>query len=216
MPYVELHAHSAFSFLDGASLPEELVLAAVEHGHTTLALTDHDTISGSMEFAQAARTFGLKAIHGCELTVDGDRHVTLLVRDEHGWRNLCRLLTHAHAHTRETPGRRTIEKPSVSLEALEEHAAGLVCLSGCSRHGIRDEPTMRRLLAAFGRDRFRVELQRPFARHDRTLNRGLAALAQRLGVPCVATGDVHAHSLPRARLQDAFVAIREHTTLDAS
>src|SRR3954463_10577332 len=154
MSYVELHAHSAFSFLDGASLPEELVLAAVEQGHTTLALTDHDTISGSMEFAQAARTFGLKAIHGCELTLDGDRHVTLLVRDEKGWRNLCRLLTRAHAHTRETPGRRAVLSPSVPLETLEEHATGLVCLSGCSRHGIRDEPTMRRLLAAFGRERF--------------------------------------------------------------
>src|SRR4051812_23516613 len=216
MAYVELHAHSAFSFLDGASLPEELAIAAVERGHTALALTDHDTVSGSMEFAQVARTFGLQAIHGCELTLEGDRHVTLLVRDDSGWRNLCRLLTRAHAHTRETPGRRTVEKPSVPLEALEEHAQGLVCLSGCARHGIRDEPTMRRLLHAFGHDAFRVELQRPFARHDRTLNRGLATLADRLHVPCVATGDVHAHSPARARLQDAFVAIREHTTLDAS
>ena len=75
---------------------------------------------------------------------------------------------------------------------------------------------MRRLLRAFGRDAFRVELQRPFHRHDRALNRGLAALADRLGVPCVATGNVHAHTSARARLQDAFVAIREHTTLDAS
>ena len=216
MAYVELHAHSAFSFLDGASLPEELAIAAVERGHTALALTDHDTVSGSMEFAQAARTFGLQAIHGCELTLEGDRHVTLLVRDDSGWRNLCRLLTRAHAGTRETPGRRAVLPPSVSLADLEEHAQGLVCLSGCARHGIRDEPTMRRLLAAFGRDAFRVELQRPFARHDRTLNRGLAALADRLNIPCVATGDVHAHSPARARLQDAFVAIREHTTLDAS
>src|SRR3712207_6829449 len=75
---------------------------------------------------------------------------------------------------------------------------------------------MRRLLSAFGRDAFRIELQRPFQRHDRALNRGLASLAERLGVPCVATGDVHAHTRARARLQDAFVAIREHTTLDAS
>src|SRR4051795_1251878 len=176
MSYVELHAHSAFSFLDGASLPEELALAAVERGHSTLALTDHDTISGSMEFAQAARTFGLKAIHGCELTVDGDRHVTLLVRDEHGWRNLCRLLTRAHAHTRATPGRRTIQKPSVSLVALEEHAGGLVCLSGCARHGIRDEPTMRRGPGAIGPRAVRGELQRPFARHHPTPHRRLAGV----------------------------------------
>jgi error-prone DNA polymerase len=216
MPYVELHAHSAFSFLDGASLPEELVVAAVERGHRAMALTDHDTISGSMEFAVAARPLGLRAIHGCEITLDDHRHLTLLVGSERGWHNLCRLLTHAHARTRNTPGRRTVEKPSVSLDDLEEHAEGLVCLSGCACHGVRDEPTMRRLLGAFGRDGFRVELQRPFARHDRTLNRGLEALAQRLGVPCVATGGVHAHSPARARLQDVFVAIREHTTLDAS
>ncbi|MDX6657592.1 MAG: error-prone polymerase, partial [Solirubrobacteraceae bacterium] len=216
MAYVELHAHSAFSFLDGASLPEELVVAAVQRGHRAMALTDHDTISGSMEFAMAAQPLGLRAIHGGEITLDDHRHLTLLVRSERGWHNLCRLLTHAHARTRDTPGRRTVEKPGVSLDVLEEHAEGLVCLSGCACHGVRDEPTMQRLLGAFGRDGFRVELQRPFARHDRTLNRGLAALAQRLGVPCVATGGVHAHSQARARLQDVFVAIREHTTLDAS
>ena len=75
---------------------------------------------------------------------------------------------------------------------------------------------MRRLLDAFGPDGLRVELQRPFQRHDRALNRGLASLAARLGVPCVATGNVHAHTRERAMLQDAFVAIRKHTTLDAS
>ena len=70
MPYVELHCHSAFSFLDGASLPDELVAAALERGHTTLALTDHDSVSGSMEFAQAARDLGgLRPIHGAEVTV---------------------------------------------------------------------------------------------------------------------------------------------------
>jgi error-prone DNA polymerase len=233
--YVELHAHSAFSFLDGSSMPQELVAAALERGHAALALTDHDTISGSMEFAQAASALGLHAIHGAEVSVreagaaaappEGIRgwtpppvrHVTLLVRDATGWRNLCRLLTRAHAHTREVPGRRRdLVPPSVTLDDIEQLAGGLVCLSGCARQGVRDEPTMRRLLRAFGPDGFRVELQRPFARHDRTLNRGLAALARRLGVPCVATGDVHAHTRERALLQDAFVAIREHTTLDAS
>jgi error-prone DNA polymerase len=243
MPYVELHCHSAFSFLDGASLPDELVAAALERGHTALALTDHDSVSGSMEFAQAARDLGgLRPIHGAEVTVtdatsDSDpRHLTLLVRDARGWANLCRLLTRAHAHTRvyhserpvprrEGPRRvrgsatrtsRVVGEPRIALEDVEAHAEGLVCLSGCARQGVRDEPTMRRLLRAFGRDAFRVELQRPFHRHDRVLNRGLAALADRLGVPCVATGNVHAHTLARARLQDAFVAIREHTTLDAS
>src|SRR5512132_2101549 len=109
MAYVELHCHSAFSFLDGASLPDELVAAALQRGHTTLALTDHDSVSGSMEFAQAAGQLGLRPIHGAEITVTDaasdaagadPRHLTLLVRDARGWASLCRLLTRAHAHTR--------------------------------------------------------------------------------------------------------------------
>ena len=114
--YVELHCHSAYSFLDGASLPEELAAAALELGHRTLALTDHDGVYGSMEFAHAARAIGLRPIHGAELSLHppppspdgvaprtGDRgrqadarHLTLLVASERGWRNLCRLLTLAH------------------------------------------------------------------------------------------------------------------------
>jgi error-prone DNA polymerase len=215
MPYVELHCHSAYSFLDGASQPEELLVAALRQGYSTLALTDHDSLSGSMEFAQGAKALGMKAIHGAEVTLDDDRHITLLVRDETGWRNLCRLLTKAHAHTRDGPGRDRTE-PAVALDDVEVHADGLVCLSGCATRGVRDEPTMRRLLRIFGRERLRVELQRPLHRHDRALNRGLAGLAARLGVATVATGNVHAHTPERAYLQDAFVAIREHTTLDAS
>jgi len=216
MPYAELHAHSAFSFLDGSCTPAELVGAAADLGYEAVALTDHDGVYGSMELAQAAKTAGLRAIHGTEITLDDGRHLTLLVRDARGWRGLCRLLTKAHAHTRLPDGGPYVDTPRVSLEDVEEHAEGLVCLSGCARDGVRDEPTMRRLLAAFGPDAFRVELQRPFQRHDRTLNRGLASLAARLGVPTVATGDVHAHTHERAQLQDVFVAIREHTTLDAS
>ncbi|MEA2143492.1 MAG: error-prone polymerase, partial [Solirubrobacteraceae bacterium] len=195
--YTELHCHSAYSFLDGASQPEELVAAAINRGHEALALTDHDSLSGSMEFAQAAKSLGLRAIHGAEVTLDDGRHLTLLVRDATGWRSLCRLLTRAHAHTRDGLQRDRCE-PAVSLGDVAEHHAGLVCLSGCARSGVRDEPTMRRLLGAFGRDSFRVELQRPLARHDRALNRGLAGLAERLGVAAVATGNVHAHSRDRA------------------
>src|ERR1041385_1614273 len=100
MTYVELHAHSAFSFLDGASLPEELVGAALERGHRTLALTDHNSVAGAMEFAQAARGLGLRALVGAEVDLDDGRHLTLLVARPQGWSNLCRLLTRAHAHTR--------------------------------------------------------------------------------------------------------------------
>jgi error-prone DNA polymerase len=106
--------------------------------------------------------------------------------------------------------------PQLSLATVAEHAGGLVCLSGCATKGVHDEPTLRTLLDAFGRDRLRVELQRPFMRDDRARNRALAELAGRLDVPTVATGNVHAHARERAPLQDAFVALRNHTTLDAS
>src|SRR3954465_7514940 len=229
MGYAELHCHSAFSFLDGASLPEELVAAAAELGHDALALTDHNTVSGSMEFGGAAAALGLRAIHGAEIDVvepdrapgvrshEVGRHLTLLVADGEGWRNLCRILTRAHAHTRDGSSARRIEvPPAVPLEFVEENAAGLVCLSGCATRGVHDVPTLRRLLAAFGRENLRVELQRSFQRYDRARNRRLADVASQLGVPCVATGNVHAHARTRAPLQDAFVALRHHATLDAS
>src|SRR4051794_35875779 len=218
--YAELHCHSAYSFLDGASLPEELVASAAKLGYRSLALTDHNGVYGSMEHAQSAKALGLHAIHGAEIDVtdavsDKPRHLTLLVEDRRGWRNLSHLLTLAHAHTRPDASRRILLPPSVPLEAVLMRTEGLICLSGCARQGVRDEPTMRRLLEAFGPDRLRVELQRPFHRHDRALNRGLAGLAARLGVPCVATGNVHAHARSRAPLQDALVAVRVHATLDA-
>jgi error-prone DNA polymerase len=214
MPYVELHCHSAFSFLDGASLPDEIVPRALELGYQALALTDHNSVSGSMEFAVTARALGLRPIHGAEIDLDDGRHLTLLVEDSQGWSNLCRILTRAHAHTRDKPGPPT--QAFVRLADVLEHSEGLVCLSGCALRGVHDEFSLRRLLEAFGTERLRIELQRPFLRDDRARNRRLSWIAGRLGVPCVATGNVHAHTRARAPLQDAFVAIRVHMTLDAS
>src|SRR6478672_13695407 len=99
-PYVELHTHSAYSFLDGASLPEELAARAAELGYDALALTDHDGVYGSLEFAQAAKHFGLRAITGAEVTLEDDAHLTLLCESRRGYENLCRILTDAHAGTR--------------------------------------------------------------------------------------------------------------------
>src|SRR5213078_978097 len=151
-------------------------------------------------------------------------HLTLLVESATGYRNLCRLVTEAHEGTRPRPDRDPLP-PVLSLESLEERSEGLVCLSGCARDGglagrwERGELDLaaalgRRLVAAFGRDRFRVELQRPFWRRDRARNRWLAELAGGLGVPCVATGNVHMHDRSRARLQDALAAVRLHGTLE--
>src|SRR4051795_4570502 len=230
MPYVELHCHSTFSFLDGASHPIELAGAAAEQGHTALALTDHDGLYGAMELAQAAKPLGIRPLTGAELTLDDGSHLTLLCESPAGYHNLCLLITESHRGTREwsasgTPKPAT--QPTVALEHVERLAEGLVCLSGCAREGAvggRVErgdhagaaAVARRLLRAFGPERFRIELQRPFARNDRRRNRHLAQLAERLGVPTVATGNVHAHSRERVPLQDAFVAVRPGTPLHES
>src|SRR6266480_4254173 len=210
MAFVELHCHSAYSFLDGASHPEELALAAAELGYDALALTDHDGVCGSLEFAYAAKAVGVRPITGTEVTLRGGSHVTLLVESPQGYANLCRLLTAAHAHTR-LPGRESeLLEPALDPELLAELNDGLVCLSGCARHGlaVRDPNAAARLAGVFGRERFYVELQRPYERGDAHRNVALRNLAETLGVETVVTGDVHAHRPARAILQDALVAIR--------
>ena len=215
MTYVELHAHSAYSFLDGASQPEELAARAAELGYEALALTDHDGVYGSLEFAHAAKHLGVRPITGAELTLADESHVTLLVESARGYANLCRLLTAAHAHTRDTPDRGQTP-PRLDQTLLEELNEGLVCLSGCARDGlaVRDPNAAARLARAFGRKRFYVELQRPYERGDVRRNARLRDLAETLGVRTVATGDIHAHDHRRAALQDVLVAVRCRTSLE--
>jgi error-prone DNA polymerase len=213
--YVELHAHSAYSFLDGASLPEELAARAAELGYDALALTDHDGVYGSLEFAHAAKHFGVRAITGAEVTLAGGSHITLLCENQQGYANLCRILTDAHAGTRVPGKERDLLPAETTLDVLEAHAEGLVALSGCARHGLGtvDPNGAARLARAFA-GAFYVELQRPYERGDARRNAQLIDLAGLLRVPMVATGDVHAHHLRRARLQDALVAIKSRTSLD--
>ncbi len=123
MTYVELHAHSAYSFLDGASLPEELAARAVELGYDALALTDHDGVYGSLEFAQAAKPLGLRAITGAEVTLEHGAHVTLLCETRRGYENLCRILTDTHARTR-AEGRERDLLPPGTTAALRRRARG--------------------------------------------------------------------------------------------
>ena len=225
-PYIELHSHSAFSFLDGASSPEEMAEQAATLGYPAIALTDHDGLCGSLAFAHACRAAGVRPITGCEITLRDGSHLTLLVRTATGYANLCRLITLAHRDTRPPPDRRALP-PALDPVHLGEHAEGLVCLTGCAREGwlprrlrtgsaaeIRADVDT--LIGLFGRDDVYVELQRPRTHGDRAQNRALTHLAEACGLPTVATGDVHAHHPRRAYLQDAFVAVRNRLTLDGS
>src|SRR5437588_10712440 len=215
MGFIELHAHSAYSFLDGASQPEELAARAAELGYEALALTDHDGVYGSLEFAHAAKAFGVRPITGAEVTLADGSHVTLLVETPRGYASLCRLLTAAHAGTRPKEGAEPLP-PALPLETLLKLNEGLVCLSGCARDGlaVRDPNAAARVARAFGRDRFFVELQRPYERGDARRNASLRDLAASLGVRTVATGDVHAHDRSRVALQDVLVAVRCRTSLE--
>jgi len=218
--YVELHCHSAFSFLDGATLPEQLALTASELGYPALALTDHNGVYGAMAFAQAAKQLGLQAITGAELTLSDGSHVTLLAETAAGYANLCRLITEAHL------GRADRRDPRLDFASLEARHDGLLVLSGC-RDGLlpraleRDGPVAARRLAercraVFGAERFFVELERNRVRGDDARSRALADLADAVGLAVVATGDVHYHRRERHRLHDVLVAIRHRATLDGS
>jgi DNA polymerase III alpha subunit len=124
--YVELHCHSNFSLLDGASHPEDLVRRAAEIGMPALALTDHDAVYGVLRFARAAQAAGVKPLFGAELTLAGGHHLTLLVRESTGWRNLCALISCGRAKAPKG-------QSELSLDVLEGHTDGLFALSGCHK-----------------------------------------------------------------------------------
>jgi error-prone DNA polymerase len=217
--YTELHLHSNFSFLEGASHVDEMVLRALELGYESLALTDHDGLYGAMEFAQCARAWGLKPITGAEITLADGHHLTLLCRDRQGYANLCRLISHAHLdHER--------GDPRVEPDILARHTGGLIAMSGCRTGEVPSliaagkhreaEEAARRYVDQFGQDNFVVELQKNFVYGDVRRNHRLAELAEHLGLDVVATGNVHYHVRERHRLQDVLVSIRNRMTLDAS
>jgi error-prone DNA polymerase len=228
IPYVELHSHSGFSFLDGASHPEELVMRAAELGYPALALTDHNGLYGSMEFARAAKEAGLQPITGAEVTLrecfpgvaepEGGHHVTLLAENPQGYANLCRLLTEAHMGSERT-------NPRLPLASLLELPEGLILLTGCARSPVaaaldssveEAEALTQRFVSAFGPGSVFVELQDNAVKGDAARNKALARLAGRLGLGVVATGNVHYHRPERHRLQDVLVSIRNRTTLDGA
>src|SRR5689334_5457973 len=218
--YTELHCHSAFSFLDGASLPEQLALTASQLGYPALALTDHHGLYGSMAFAQESQKLGLQAITGAELTLLDGSHVTLLAETPAGYANLCRLITEAHL------GRADRRDPRLDFASLEARHAGLLVLAG-GRTGMltgvlrRDGPAAARRFAercraVFGPEQFFVELQRNYVRGDRALTMALKDLADSVQLGVVASGNVHYHKRERHRLHDVLVAIQHRTTLDGS
>src|SRR6266478_1952077 len=218
--YAELHCHSAYSFLDGASQPDELLAEAHRLGYPALALTDTNGIYGSLAFAHAAQPLGLQAITGAEVTLADGSHVALLAEAAQGYTNLCRLLTEAHL------GAERLD-PRLPLSSLEARQEGLIILSGSRRDGILSRTleneglrAARKLAArcktVFGPDRFFVEIQRNRVRGDLARSRALIDIAADLKLGVLASGNVQYHVRSLHRLHDVMVAIRHRTTLDSS
>src|SRR5947209_8187702 len=200
-PYVELHSHSNFSFLDGGSHPYELAARAAELEMPALAITDRGGVYGVVRHLQACRKLGIKPILGASLEVDGEELI-LIARNLRGYSNLCRLLTLAHADQPKGKARTT-------LAAAAEHQGDLFYLSATD-----DERRLRELAGALGRDNLFSELHHHLEPEDAWVLEGRAALARRCGVRAVATNEVHYHVSGRRRLHDVLVAIRHRATLD--
>jgi error-prone DNA polymerase len=217
MPFVELHAQSAFSFLEGAEQPETLVDEAARLGLPALALVDRDGLYGAPRFHRAATAAGIHPVLGAEVTLEDGSRLPLLVEDRQGYRHLCRLLTRVKLAA--PKGR-----AAARLEDLEPYTDGLVCLTGGARGPLaaavdagRYEEAAARLAALvrlFGRANCFVEVQRHFDRAgERRLER-LVRLARAARVPLVATNQpLYARPGGRA-VADVFTCLREKTTLD--
>jgi error-prone DNA polymerase len=215
--FVELHAQSAFTFLDGAEQPETLANEAARLGMPAVALVDRDGVYGAARFHRAAEHAGVRALIGSELTLADGARLPVLVEDGDGYRNLCRLITRLKLGAPKGAGR-------VTLEDLEPYAGGLVCLTG-GRHGplagdvARGDRegarrTLDRLAGIFGRDNCFVEVQRQLTRaQERDLTR-LVMLAGAARLPLVASNQpLYARPGGRA-VTDVFTCIREKTDLD--
>ncbi len=217
--FVELHARSYYSLLDGTSSPADLVERAAALGMDALALTDRDAVYGAVEFVSAAKAAGIRPILGTELTLADESPLTLLVENETGWSNLCQLITAAQHNAPKGEARLPKGK-------LAEHAEGLIALSGGRRGAIshallageqaKAEAIGRRLRDVFGRNSFFLELNRHHLAHEKWLNLALEQLADSLGVGIVATNAPHYATQTEAHLHDVLTCIRHLTTLDAS
>ena len=200
-PYVELHSHSNFSFLDGGSHPYELAMRAAELEMPALAITDRGGVYGAVRHLQACRKLGVKPIIGASLEVDGEELI-LIARNLRGYSNLCRLLTLAHADQPKGDARTT-------LDTVAEHRGELFYLSPTDR-----EQRMRELQGALGKENVFSELHHHRRPEDEWVLEGRAAMARRCGAGVVATNEVHYHVAERRRLHDVLVAIRHRATLD--
>jgi error-prone DNA polymerase len=215
MSYIELHASSAFSFLRGASNPEDLVRTAARLELPALALCDRDGLYGAPRLHAAAKEHGLRALVGAELTLEDKSILPVLVAGRTGYQNLCRLITEARL-------RGTKTESTVLWKELPDYADGLLALTGGEEGILKNpcQPEVRKqleaLVAIFGKENVFVEIQRHLRRGESWRNKHLVTLARTQRLPLLATNGV-LHAQPDGRrILDLFTCVRHHTTLDAA
>ena len=215
--FIELHAQSAFSFLEGAEHPEAFAAEAARLDMPAVALVDRDGVYGAARLAHAALNAGVKPNVGSEITLADGSRLPLLVEDREGYQNLCRLITRMKLGAPKGAA-------ATTLDDLEPYAAGLVCLTGGARgplarrlaagDGEGARACLDRLVAIFGRSSCFVEVQRHFLREQEAMLQALVALGRGAGVPLVASNQP-LFARPEGRpLADVFTCIREKTDLD--
>src|SRR5689334_4968998 len=212
--YVELHAASAFSFLQGASLPEALVERAAALGYPALALLDADGVYGAPRFHKAAKNAGLRAIVGAELTIGAGRawRLPVLVASADGYKNLCRLVTRMKMRAEKGAG-------ALAIDEFDGFTTGLVALAGrplldAQHFGVGG--LLDRLIGLFGRGNVCVGLQRHFLRDEESDTVALTHLAEAFRVPVVATNGVRFATPGERPLFDVLTCVHHHTTVDAA
>jgi error-prone DNA polymerase len=215
--YVELHARSAFSFLDATPLPEDIAAEAARLEQPAIALVDHDGVYGAPRFYRACTRLGLTPLVGAEVTLKTGGRLPLLVEDQEGYRNLCRLLTRMKMRAPKGEG-------AATLDDLAEHAAGLVCLTGGARGpvatclaGAGSSPArdlIERLVSIYGRFNVYVELQRHLDRGEEARNEWLRTQTGSLRLPLLATNEPCAINRRDRQLLDVLTCVQHHTTLD--
>ena len=214
--YVELHARSAFSFLEGASTPEALIAACAAYGMPSMALLDRDGLYGAPRFYLAAKKTGLQAHIGAEVSCVGGWRYPLLVAIQQGYHNLCCLITRMKLRSKKGQG-------AIEAQELEEFSSGLICLTGGREgplaHALRAggkakaRKCLEELCATFGKHNVYVELQRHFSIEEERRNQMAIELARSMHLPLLATNGV-CHVAPQDReLLDVFTCIRHHRVL---
>ncbi|HVQ76052.1 MAG TPA: error-prone DNA polymerase, partial [Candidatus Binatia bacterium] len=222
--FVELHARSAFSFLEGAMLPETLADRAARLDLRAVALVDRDGLYGAPRFYRACTRVGIMPLVGAEVTLAGGGRLPLLVEDREGYQNLCRLLTAIKMRAPKGEG-------AATLEDLAAHATGLVCLTGgdegpvaaclgSGRGGGAGVDAARRLIdrlvGIFGRGNVMAELQRHRRRAQEARNQWLRGVAAHYGLALVATNAPVMAERGARPLLDILTCIRHRTTVDAA